>query len=69
MSPSVERVSPDVIKVKLTGRVNSKEWRAALADVAKGLNPRNDALRRERLPEIRMECSAPEDRARQWQTS
>ena len=39
MSVSVERESPDLIKLQVAGRVTSREWHAALGDVAKLLNP------------------------------
>ena len=43
MGVSVERESPEVIRVKLSGRVNWKEWRSALEKVATHLNPEKTA--------------------------
>jgi hypothetical protein len=39
MRVSIEGDSPPVITVRMSGRIGSREWRAALSDVAKLLNP------------------------------
>src|SRR5215213_68415 len=39
MHVSVHRESPDVISVELSGRLNSREWHAALGDLSGLLTP------------------------------
>jgi hypothetical protein len=40
MAVTFERESPQVITLRVSGRVASGEWQAALSNVAKLLNPR-----------------------------